>query len=56
MPLDIKSSESCQYGCISLGEVMLRLDPGDGRVNTARKFNAWEGGGELMLPAGCLAF
>ncbi len=52
MSLEIKSSKNCQYGCISLGEVMLRLDPGDGRVNTARQFNAWEGGGEYNVARG----
>ena len=31
---------------------MLRLDPGDGRVNTARQFNAWEGGGEYNVARG----
>ena len=52
MSLEIKSLKNCQYGCISLGEVMLRLDPGDGRVNTARQFNAWEGGGEYNVARG----
>ena len=28
--LDIRPAESCQYDCLSLGEIMLRLDPGDG--------------------------
>ncbi|KAF0094785.1 MAG: 2-dehydro-3-deoxygluconokinase [Puniceicoccaceae bacterium 5H] len=52
MPLDIKSADSCQYDCISLGEVMLRLDPGEGRVRTAREFRAWEGGGEYNVSRG----
>ena len=45
MSLDLRPPESCHYACVSLGEVMLRLDPGDGRGHTAREFTAWEGGG-----------
>ena len=37
---------------LSLGEVMLRLDPGEGRIRTARYFNAWEGGGEYNVARG----
>ena len=36
----------------SLGEVMLRLDPGDGRVHTTRTFQVWEGGGEYNVARG----
>ena len=35
-----------------MGEVMLRLDPGEGRVRTARAFHAWEGGGEYNVTRG----
>ncbi len=52
MTLNIRSAESCEYDCISLGEVMLRLDPGEGRVRTARRFTAWEGGGEYNVTRG----
>lgn len=52
MALEIKSSESCTYACVSMGEVMLRLDPGEGRVHTARQFTAWEGGGEYNVARG----
>ncbi len=52
MPLDIRSSEECEYDLVSLGEIMLRLDPGEGRVRTARRFNAWEGGGEYNVARG----
>ena len=52
MSLPIKPAESCQYDCVSLGEIMLRLDPGDGRVHTARPFSAWEGGGEYNVTRG----
>ena len=45
MSLKIKSASDCQFDQISLGEVMLRLDPGEGRIRTTRQFKAWEGGG-----------
>ena len=52
MALDIKPLSSCAYTEVSLGEIMLRLDPGDGRVRTARRFDAWEGGGEYNVARG----
>jgi 2-dehydro-3-deoxygluconokinase len=51
-PLSIKPAGSCKYDLIALGEVMLRLDPGEGRVRTARQFKAWEGGGEYNVARG----
>jgi 2-dehydro-3-deoxygluconokinase len=50
--LKIKSAESCKWDLVSLGEVMLRLDPGDTRIATARQFRAWEGGGEYNVARG----
>jgi len=50
--LDIKSIDECRYDILSLGEVMLRLDPGEGRIHTTRSFNAWEGGGEYNVARG----
>ena len=50
--LKIKSKEECQWDFVSLGEVMLRLDPGDGRISTTRQFRAWEGGGEYNVARG----
>ncbi len=47
--LKIRSSEECCWDCVSLGEVMLRFDPGEGRVRTARQFRVWEGGGEYNV-------
>ena len=44
-----KSSETCRYDIVSLGEIMLRLDPGEGRIHTTRSFNVWEGGGEYNV-------
>ena len=45
MSLTIKPKDSCAFDQVSLGEIMLRLDPGEGRIRTARQFTAWEGGG-----------
>jgi 2-dehydro-3-deoxygluconokinase len=39
----------CRFDLVALGEVMLRLDPGEDRVATARSFRAWEGGGEYNV-------
>lgn len=50
--LIIKDLKQCKYACISLGEIMLRLDPGEGRINTTRHFQAWEGGGEYNVTRG----
>ena len=52
MSLPIKPAAACGFDQISLGEVMLRLDPGEGRVRTAREFRAWEGGGEYNTSRG----
>src|SRR5271155_1831956 len=52
MSLNIKPAQSAVFDQISLGEVMLRLDPGEGRVRTAREFKAWEGGGEYNVSRG----
>ncbi len=50
--LKIKSAGSCKWDMLALGEIMLRLDPGEGRVRTAREFKAWEGGGEYNVARG----
>src|SRR3954471_21460381 len=50
--LDIKPAGACKYDLVALGEIMLRLDPGEGRVRTARQFRAWEGGGEYNVARG----
>lgn len=47
-----RAAAECRYDLVSLGEVMLRLDPGEGRVRTARSFRAWEGGGEYNVARG----
>jgi 2-dehydro-3-deoxygluconokinase len=50
--LTLRARESCRWDCVALGEVMLRLDPGDFRVHTARNFQVWEGGGEYNVARG----
>src|SRR5450631_43649 len=50
--LSIRPASECRYDMVSLGEVMLRLDPGEGRIRTARSFRAWEGGGEYNVSRG----
>ena len=52
MNLNLKPKESCAFDAVSIGEVMLRLDPGEGRIRTARSFRAWEGGGEYNVVRG----
>jgi 2-dehydro-3-deoxygluconokinase len=50
--LNIKPKEKCRWDIVSLGEVMLRLDPGDARIHTTRTFQVWEGGGEYNVARG----
>jgi 2-dehydro-3-deoxygluconokinase len=50
--LTLRPKESCKWDLVSLGEVMLRLDPGDVRVATTRQFQVWEGGGEYNVARG----
>ena len=46
------SDSKRRWDCLSLGEVMLRLDPGEGRIHTTRQFQVWEGGGEYNVARG----
>src|SRR5262245_61364714 len=50
--LKIKPKDQCRWDLVARGEVMLRLDPGDGRIHTPRTFHAWEGGGEYNVARG----
>lgn len=52
MNLNLRPKEECAFDEISLGEIMLRLDPGEGRIKTTRSFRAWEGGGEYNVARG----
>src|SRR2546423_14333110 len=50
--LNIKPQSACRWDMVSLGEVMLRLDPGAGRIHTSRAFQVSEGGGEYNVARG----
>ena len=50
MPLKLRDKYT--YDQLSLGEIMLRLDPGEGRIRATREFKAWEGGGEYNVARG----
>ncbi len=52
MPLTIKPKQQCRWDLVSLGEVMVRLDPGDRRIATTRTFEVCEGGGEYNVARG----
>jgi 2-dehydro-3-deoxygluconokinase len=51
-PPVLRTREKSRYDLVALGEVMLRLDPGEGRIATSRSFRAWEGGGEYNVARG----
>src|SRR5207302_6074329 len=48
----LRPASDCRFDLVALGEVMLRLDPGEGRVSTTRHFNVSEGGGEYNVARG----
>ena len=50
--LNLKPEAQCKYDILSLGEIMIRLDPGDERIHTTRSFRVWEGGGEYNVARG----
>jgi len=50
--LQIRPKNNGRWDLAVLGEVMLRLDPGDERIATTRTFRAWEGGGEYNVARG----
>src|SRR5437660_5698479 len=50
--LNVKTKQQGKWDLVSLGEVMLRLDPGDERIATTRHFRVWEGGGEYNVARG----
>jgi 2-dehydro-3-deoxygluconokinase len=50
--LNLRSASECKYDILSLGEIMIRLDPGDERIHTTRHFKVWEGGGEYNVARG----
>lgn len=52
MKIQLKPADECRFDILSLGEVMLRLDPGEERIRRARTFRVWEGGGEYNVARG----
>jgi 2-dehydro-3-deoxygluconokinase len=50
--LQLREAADCRWDLVALGEVMLRLDPGEDRIATTRSFRAWEGGGEYNVARG----
>ena len=52
MTVEVRPAPECRYDQVSLGEVMLRLDPGEERIHTTRSFRVWEGGGEYNVARG----
>jgi 2-dehydro-3-deoxygluconokinase len=50
--MTIRPKTGCRFDMVALGEVMLRLDPGEERIHTTRSFRAWEGGGEYNVARG----
>jgi 2-dehydro-3-deoxygluconokinase len=52
MSLRLRPASECAYDLVALGEVMVRLDPGEDRIRTARSFRVWEGGGEYNVARG----
>src|SRR5580765_3802435 len=59
MALEIPTKDGRRWDLVALGEVMLRFDPGDARIHTARAFRVWEGGGEYNVARGlkrCFGF
>jgi len=52
MPIQLRDKSQCRFDLIALGEIMLRFDPGEGRIRTAREFKVWEGGGEYNVARG----
>ena len=52
MAIQLRDPSRCRYDLFALGEIMLRLDPGESRIRCARQFNVWEGGGEYNVARG----
>jgi len=59
MAIQLRDKSQCKYDMMALGEIMLRLDPGENRIRCAREFKVWEGGGEYNVARGlrrCFGF
>jgi len=53
--LNIRGADQCHYDAVTLGEVMLRIDPGDVPTARARTARIWHGGGEMNVAEGLSA-
>lgn len=51
MTFSIKNPDDCRWDLVSLGEILLRFDPGDRRIHNAREFMVWDGGAEYNVAA-----
>lgn len=49
--LKLKEKSNCEWSLVSLGEILLRFDPGDRRIHNARNFTVWDGGAEYNVAA-----
>ncbi|MEJ7849099.1 MAG: sugar kinase [Pyrinomonadaceae bacterium] len=47
--LSNKSPENCRWDLVSLGEILLRFDPENERIHTARSFQVFDGGAEYNV-------
>ena len=52
MTVTLRPETECRFDVVALGEIMLRFDPGEGRIRNARSFRVWEGGGEYNVARG----
>jgi 2-dehydro-3-deoxygluconokinase len=50
--LELRPALECRWDVLALGEVMLRRDPGEGRIHSVRQLRVWEGGGEYNVARG----
>jgi len=50
-----KAADKCRYDLVALGEVMMRIDPGDVPTARARVARIWHGGGETNVAEGAAA-
>ncbi len=47
--IQARPAEACRYDIAAMGEVMLRLDPGERRIRSTRSFDAWDSGAEYNV-------
>jgi len=50
--VELKAASECKYDALALGEVMMRIDPGDVPTARARTARIWHGGGETNVAEG----